>query len=158
MTEVLPTQNDQQRNPRPIGRFLLGFEQYAETKDPFAYAAEFAHLPGNFEKYKHTSLKIESAGDEAIDDRGVQLEFMIDRYSYVWKIIVAAERHKTEDIGRNYVTHGGEQYELHCSVSKNIGYYREYTSQGMIMRERQIESGDELQTLQGLIEQLVDRE
>ena len=156
MTEFFSEQNDQ-RDPRPIGRFLLGFEDYEETADPFTYAVAFAHLPGHFERHKHKSVKIEDANEKVIDGRSVQLEFKVDRYSYIWKLTIAAEKRHGEDIGTGYVSHGGEQYELHSSVSKNVGYYREYNSQGGVVRERQFDSAEELTALQSLVEQLLER-
>jgi hypothetical protein len=152
--EQAPAQHEN-RDLRPIGRFLLGLESKAETDDLFLYAREFARRPGNFEKHKHKMRKIETSNAALIDDRGVQLEFMIDKFSYVWKITVAGEPHKIEDLRTSYNPHGGEQYELHCSVSKNIGYYREYGTQGNVIRQREFEDSEQLQILQGFVEHLL---
>lgn len=154
MTEIISEQKDQ-RDPRPIGRFLLGFEISTETRDPFTYARDYSRLPGNFEKHKHKSIKIEDTNELTLDGRNVELEFMIDRFGYVWKITIAAEARTSAQLATNYMTHGGEQYELHCSVLKNAGHYREYNSQGGIVRTRQLDSTEELGALQDIVERLL---
>ncbi len=155
MTEVLNNQNEE-RNPRPIGRFLLGLEDYKGEQDPFEYASEFASRPGNFAKFKHKSLNVGNTRDIMIDGRGMTLDFSISRYAYIWKIIIFAERHLTEHLSTNYTPHGGERYEIRCSVAKSQGSYTEYGVQGMAIKNREFDSAEQLQTLQGLIESIID--
>lgn len=155
MTEVLNDQNEQ-RDPRPIGRFLLGLEEYRGKNDPYTYAKEFAMRPGNFSRFKHTSLKVGSHDEVTVDGRNVELEFEISKYAYIWKIIVFAERHLTEHLSTGYIPHGGERYELHCALPKSHANYYERGVQGRVIRQREFDSEDELQTLQGLIERLIE--
>ena len=152
-----PTQNEI-RDLRPIGRFLLGLEDYKGEHDRMTYAEEFGRRPGNFQKYRHKSLKVSEADQELfLDGRKVTLEFSIDRYAYIWKIIVAAEVRLTEHIGTNYHSHGGEQYELHCASPKSSGSYSEYGSQGKPIREREFDSEEILNKIQGIVERLVEK-
>lgn len=153
MTEVLNTQNEQ-RQPRPIGRFLLGMEDFSGKNDPVEYAAEFVRSSDNFQKYKHTSVKVDSE-ELSIDGRNVELEFEIGRYAYIWRIIVFAEQYKTEHLSTGYQPHGGETYELHCSTPVSSGRYAEYGNLRNIIRRRDIDTPEQLNMLQGVIERLV---
>lgn len=154
MTEVLQDQNEQ-RNPRPVGRFLLGLEEYEGRHDPFEFAMQYASRPGAFLLHKHVSAKVEVAKDLTIDDRDVKLEFAIERSAYVWRIIVAAERHKTQHLADAYLPHGGELYELRCAQPNSIAVYHEYGVQGRTLRSRKFEEHPLLQKLQGVVEHLL---
>lgn len=153
MTEVLHDQNEQ-RNPRPIGRFLLGLEDFSGQFDPIEYAATFARTGDNFQKHKHKSVKV--GGDEvAVDGRSVELEFEISRFAYIWRIIVFAEKHKAEDVSTGYQPHGGETYELHCAMPKSSGCYAEYGNQRNIIRRQEFDDSRHLNMLQGVVERIV---
>lgn len=154
MTEFLREQNEH-RDPRPIGRFLLGMHDYAGVHDPFAFAAEFAMQPGNFRKYKHKSANVQMDEPIQIDGRNVTLEFKIDHMAYIWKIIVAAEQRRAADITTNYLSHGGERYELHCSIPKSHGHYQEFGAQGIALRQMDFDSEFLLQKLQGVVEFII---
>lgn len=153
MTEILREQNEQP-DPRPIGRFLLGMQDYHGQHDPFSFAAEFAAQPGNFRKYKHKSSTVQMDEPIKIDGRQVTLEFKIDHMAYIWKIIVAAEQRRTDNIHTNYLTHGGERYELHCSIPKSHGKYQEYGAQGTALRQMDFDSEPLLRKLQGIVERI----
>lgn len=156
MTEVLHEQNEQQetRNPRPIGRFLLGLEEFYGKNDPMDYARTFARTGDNFQRHKHKSVKV--FGDEVmIDGRKVELEFEISRFAYIWRIVVFAEKHLTEHLSTNYNPHGGEMYELHCAVPQSRGSYAEYGNQRNAIRRREFDSAEQLSMLQGVIERVV---
>lgn len=156
MTEVLSEQNEQ-RDPRPIGRFLLGLDGYSGRHDPLTYASQFAHLPGNFQKHKHRSAKVEDINkDIVIDERQVTLEFSIARSALIWTVTVSAERHRMGDIATGYIPHGGEQYELHCAKPKSFGIYRQFDMQRRIMKQHEFDAPDVLNRLQGLVENLLD--
>jgi hypothetical protein len=153
MTEVLHDQNEQ-RNPRPIGRFLLGMEGFEGRYDPIEFASSFARSGDRFQKHKHKSVRVD--GEEVlIDGRKVEVEFKISRYAYIWRIIVFAEKHLTEHLSTNYQPHGGETYELHCAVPKSSGTYAEYGAQRNIIRQREFNEDSQLAILQGVVERVV---
>lgn len=153
MTEVLNDQNEQ-RNPRPIGRFLLGMEDFSGEYDPMEYARNFARNGDNFQKHKHKSTRVD--GEElVVDGRKVELEFEISRFAYIWRIIVFAEKHKTEHLATGYQPHGGETYELHCAVPNPSGTYAEYGNQRNIIRRREFDDPEHLNMLQGVVERIV---
>lgn len=155
MTEVLSEQNEQ-RNGRPIGRFLLGLDDFVGQNDPLEYASRFSHLPGNFQKYRHKRVKVPGASrDILIDGREVTLEFSIARTALIWTVNIAAERHTVEHIGMNYQPHGGEIYELHCSKPKSHGRYVEYGLQRRPLRQNEFDNPTTLNVIQGLVEQLI---
>lgn len=155
MTEVLSEQNEQ-RDGRPIGRFLLGFDDYVGQYDPLEYATRFSHLQGNFRKYKHKRVNVhEASKDVVIDGRQVTLEFSIARTALIWTVNVAAQRHTIDDIATNYQPHGGETYELHCANPKSHGRYVEYGLQRVPLRQHEFDTPDVLNRLQGLVENLI---
>lgn len=156
MTEVLSEQNEQ-RDPRPIGRFLLGIETYSGQYDPLTFATEFAHIPGNFQKYKHKTAKVGNMNrDIIIDGREVSLEFSIARSALIWTVSIAAEKHRIEDLSTGYIPHGGEQYELHCAKPNSHGIYREYDMQRRTLKQFRYDDMEVLLCIQGLVENLVD--
>lgn len=156
MTEVLSEQNEQ-REPRPIGRFLLGLDDYVGHEDPMEYATRFAQQPDNFRKYRHRSAAVTVMNKEVtIDGRGVTLEFEIGRFALVWTVTVAAERHRIENLATAYIPHGGELYQLHCAKPKSFGTYREYNMQRRIQAQTVFESPEALNHLQGLVETLLN--
>lgn len=141
---------------RPIGRFLLGMEEFEGLNDPVEFAATFARTDGNFQKHRHKSVRV-NGEDVHVDGRKVELEFEISRYAYIWRIIVFAEQHRTEHLSTNYSPHGGETYELHCSTPKPSGTYAEYGNQRNIIRRREFESPEQIRMLQGVVERVVGR-
>lgn len=153
MTEVLKHQNEQ-RDARPIGRFLLGMEDFSGKYNPMEYAEKFARSDGNFQKHKHKSVRVNDE-DVMVDGRKVELEFEISEFAYIWRIIVFAERYRTEHLSTNYQPHGGEVYELHCAIPKSSGSYEEYGSQRNIIRRREFDNSDQLNMLQGIIERVI---
>lgn len=156
MTEVLSEQNEQ-RDGRPIGRFLLGFDDYNGRHDSLTYATDFVNMPGNFQKYKHKRVVVKEANrDIHIDGRDVELAFAIARSALIWTLTVAAERHRVDDLSTGYIPHGGEQYELHCAKPQSFGMYHEYNMQRRIMRQQHFDSPDVLSCLQGVVETLLD--
>jgi hypothetical protein len=155
MTEVLNDQNEQ-RNPRPIGRFLLGLEGYTSEHDPFEYAKNFVSQSGNFHKYRNKFLKIKEQHELDIDGRAVELEFSVSRNAYIWKVIMAAEQFSTESIGTAYVPHGVDKYELRCAQPKSRAEYRESNVQGIVIRRREFADDERLAMLQGLVERLLE--
>lgn len=155
MTEVLNNQNEQ-RDSRPIGRFLLGMEEFEGLHDPVEFAATFARTDGNFHKHRHKSVRVDGE-DVFVDGRKVELEFEISRYAYIWRIIVYAEQHRTEHLSTNYSPHGGETYELRCSTPKPSGTYAEYGNQRNIIRRREFDDPQQLRMLQGVVERIVQR-
>lgn len=158
MTEVLSEQNEQ-REPRPIGRFLLGLDDFVGREDPLEYATRFSQQPDNFRMYRHRSVNVPLANKElTIDGRGVTLEFAIGRSALVWTVTIAAERHRIEDFATAYIPHGGEQYQLHCANPKSFGTYREYGMQRRIQTQKSFETPAALNHLQGLVETLLNTE
>lgn len=156
MTEVLSEQNEQ-RDGRPIGRFLLGFDGFAGQNDPLEYASRFSQLPDNFRKYRHKRATVTGTSkDILIDGREVTLEFTIARTALIWTVNVAAERHTIEDIATNYQPHGGEIYELHCATPQTHGRYIEYGLQRRALRQHEFDSVETLLILQGVVERLVE--
>lgn len=156
MTEVLSEQNEQ-RDPRPIGRFLLGFDNFAGKNDPMDFASDFARQPGNFQKYKHRSLAVPGVDTEfLIDGRKVTLEFSIARSALIWTVSIAAEKHRIEDLSTGHIPHGGEQYELHCAKPNSHGMYREYDMQRSTRKQFRYDDTEVLLCIQGLVENLID--
>lgn len=156
MTEVLHDKNDQQneRKARPIGRFLLGMEEFVGKNDPMEFATQYARTGDNFQKHKHKSVRVDGA-EVLIDGRRVEVEFEISKFAYIWKIIVFAEQHRAEHLSTNYHPHGGEMYELHCAVPENSGKYAEYGIHRHIIRQREFDSMDQISILQGVIERVI---
>lgn len=158
MTEVLSEQNEQ-RDGRPIGRFLLGLDGFAGRTDPLEYASKFSQLPDNFRKYRHKRATVTGTSkDILIDGREVTLEFTIARTALIWTVNVAAERHMVEDIAANYQPHGGETYELYCAKPRSRGRYTEYGLQRRALRQHEFDEPDILSKLQGLVERIVGDE
>lgn len=155
MTEVLSEQNEQ-RDGRPIGRFLLGFDDYNGHHDSLTYATNFVNIPGNFQKYKHKTVVVKEANNDLrIDGRDVVLAFSIARSALIWTVTVAAERHRIDDLSTGHIPHGGERYELHCAKPKSFGTYREYDMQRRAMRQQEFDSPVLLNRLQGVVETLL---
>ncbi|MDQ5982826.1 MAG: hypothetical protein QG549_824 [Patescibacteria group bacterium] len=158
MTEVLSEQYEQ-RDGRPIGRFLLGLDGFAGQNDPLEYASRFSQLPDNFRKYRHKRVKVPGTNkDILIDGREVTLEFSIARTALIWTVNVAAEQHTIEDIAVNYQPHGGEIYELHCAAPQSNGRYIEYGLQRRALRQHEFYQPETLMILQGVVEQIIGDE
>lgn len=156
MREILQPHDNS--DERPIGRFLIGLEQYSGQHDPYEFAREFAGNSDNFQRYKHNSREVPDIKYLEVDGRRVFLEFCVERYAYVWRIAVAAERlDHAEAIRKNQHPHGGERYELHCATPASRGKYYERGSQGSVIREKEFETKAELNKLQGLVEALLNK-
>jgi hypothetical protein len=149
-------QSHENSDERPIGRFLLGLDEYEGRHDPYEYARDFARTDGNFQRYKHISREVPDTREIEVDGRKVDLKFEISRYAYIWRIIVFAERHRTEHLSTNYQPHGGEVYDLYCATPKPAGKYYEYGNQRNIIRQREFNSPEQIRILQGVVERLVD--
>ena len=155
MPEVLNEQNEE-RDPRPIGRFLLGLEDYASEHSPFEYAKEFVSRAGNFQKYRNKFLKINGQHAVEVDGRAAELEFSIGRNAFIWRIVMAAERFSTEHIGKAHIPNGVQKYELHCMQPKTRAKYHEFNVQGMVIRQREFNDEEQVTMLQGLVERLLE--
>jgi hypothetical protein len=147
------TSHEAPKEERPIGRFLLDIEDTVSEEDPYEYARQFVRRPGNFEKYKHKSIKVGTAN---MDGHIVDVEFKIDRFEYVWKVSASGEEYGIDHISRGSIPLGGEIYELHCAEKGTSGSYAELNVQRSVIRSKEFESEKNLQLLQGLIESIVD--